>query len=226
MTIHGGPNITKGAILLRLDAADIKSYVGTNTEWRDRGKKNKKCSLSGCSRGGNKGGNFTFNGSNSSCVSDLTVAETGNVFSVCCWFSKSGHGGASSTSNRLISADRTSGSTRWCVGVNSNGNIQVAGTGGSDGEPSFSISNNVIYFYAFIMNSNSYSFFLNETKQVTNRALSLDANTFGNVGIGCRPNSAGDRVWNGEIYTVTIYDRAIDDEEVLRNYYSQNGRFG
>ena len=222
-----GPKIVTDGLVFCIDASDIKSYPGSGTTWKDRSGNSYDCLLSNSPvyTLDYKGG-FIFDGANTLCRSTLPVSDLQETFTVCVWFSVSGDTNVPNTSNRLISADSTSGSTKWAIGINSSTQFQVAGAGGSDGEPSFPVTLNVPYFACFICHDvSSYSLFLNDTKELTNESFSVTTADFGNIGIACRPNST-DRIFDGTVYSVAMYNRNLTDQEVSQNYNAIKGRFG
>lgn len=222
-----GPKIVTDGLVLCLDFSDIKSYSGSGDIVYDRSGNNYNYALTNSPVfTSNYKGGLTFDGTDTFCRGGLPVSEINETFSICVWFSNNGNGTNPSTANRIISADRINGSTKFCIGINSSGNFQVAGAGGSDGEPDFSITNGIPYYICYISNgTTSYSLFINDIKELTNESYSVDTGEVDELSIGCRPNTT-DRVFNGIIYTVNIYNKALTDSEALQNYNSTKGRFG
>lgn len=222
-----GPKIVTDELVLCLDFADTKSYSGSGSTVYDRSGNNYNYTLTNSPVfTSNYKGGLTFDGTDTLCRGGLPVSVINETFSICVWFSNNGNGTDPSTANRMISADATTGSTKFCMGINSSGNFQVAGSGGSDGEPSFSITNGIPYFVCYMSNdATSYSLFINDTKELTNEGYSVNTAEVDELSIGCRPNST-DRVFNGIIYTVNVYNRVLTDVEVLQNYNATKGRFG
>jgi hypothetical protein len=119
--------------------------------------------------------------------------------------------------------DRTSGSTKWTIGVNQLGKFQFAGGGGLDGEPSFDVPFNAPFFIAMNLNNTSYQLYLNNNLMISDTS-NPSAESFDNVAIGGRPVST-DRSWIGNIYSILIYNTPITANTISQNYNALKGRF-
>lgn len=222
-----GPKIVTDGLVFCIDFSDAKSYSGSGDIVYDRSGNNYDCALSNSPTftSGYKGG-LTFDGANTLCRSTLPVSQLNESFTVCVWFSNNGNGTDPSISNRLISADKSSGGTKWAIGINNSGNLTVGGNHGEDGEPTFPITNNIPYYVCFVSNGlSSYSLYINNVKELENEAYSILSTDFGNVSIGCRPNTT-DRVFDGTVYKVSMYNKVFSDSEALQNFNAIKGRFG
>jgi len=225
MAFHHSPKIVTDGLVMYLDAANPKSYPGIGSTWHD---------LSG----NNYDGDLTsivftdraivFDSSTSLCYTSLPVATLGSVFTVCGFFDSRGNDTNTAVSNRLVSCDQESGSTKWCVGVNNDGDFLWGGIGGSESYATpLSLNNSQIYFFAITHNSsNFYSLFLNNVKEADTVASGIAATSYGNLSVGCRPNSGTDRIWDGGVYLINIYTRVLSDSEIIQNYDALKGRFG
>lgn len=224
MSVGYQPSIVTDGLILCLDAADPKSYSGSGTTWSDRTTNNYDATISSGVVYTNKG--FDFNGlSTALCRTTLPASVVDNYCTVIVTCRCDGYGSLTSTANRLISLDRTSGGpTKWCIGTKFSGGMQFAGQGGVDSENTFDIQLGEVFQVSLVLNSNTYIMYKNAIEQI-NKTSNPASTSFGNLAIGCRDNAL-DRTWNGMIYNVLIYNRLLSPEEILQNYNAQKGRFG
>lgn len=224
MSNQYGPRIVTDGLVLYLDAGNTKSYPGVGNTLYDLSGNNYNGTLinSPTYTSQNRGG-FILNGSNQKITTTLPTNFIGNTCGACIFCSLTNFTINTSTSNRLISVDRTSGSTKWAIGVNQLGKFQFGGGGGLDGEPSFDVPFNVPFFIAMNLNNTSYQLYLNNNLMISDTS-NPSAESFDNVAIGGRPVT-GDRSWIGNIYSILIYNTPITANTILQNYNALKGRF-
>jgi hypothetical protein len=74
MAITRGPKIVRNGLVLALDAADINSYIGSGTSWKDMtGNENSGTLVNGPSFSGSNGGSIVFDG-----IDDYVILNGGN----------------------------------------------------------------------------------------------------------------------------------------------------
>ena len=224
MSTSYSPKIVTDGLSLCLDAKNTKSYPGSGANWADLSGNSYDATLTTTSF---SNGAIVFNGSTSLCRTTLPVSVLDANFTVCVFFKTDGSVGTEgSYSDRLISADHTSGGTKWCIGINNSGEIGIGGDGGGEGETTYPLTVGTYYFCALVVYSTSlYDFFLNDDKKLDGEGIGIAAANFGNVSVGCRPNGT-DRVFGGSVAWVVAYNRVLTDSEVLQNYDALKGRFG
>jgi hypothetical protein len=226
MGVNTRNKIITDNLLMHLDAANRMSCNGIGTVWKNLCNNEYTTTLTNTLFSSKYNGGIRFSEDlDTHCLTTIPSFFLGNVFTISFFFERSQPGGFNSTGNRLITCDRVVNSTKWCLGMNISGNIQFAGSGGTDGQPSFFISSNTPYYVALTHNVNVYSLYLNNQKVLTNYASTMHPDSFGNVSIGCRP-SATDREWNGIIYVASIYNRVLNNDEIIQNYNALKSRFG
>lgn len=229
MSAIGGPDIITDGLVLALDAANFKSYPGTGATWTDLSNNgNDGTLINGPTFNSDNLGSINFDGVDDLCRTTLPVSTLNDVFTICIFFNltslTSSDSGA--VSKRLVSADRSSGSTKWCIGVRPDSNFVFGQAGGAERTQRFPISLNTDYFVALSHNSTIYSLWLNnELKVLDDTSNSGTEPSFGNVSIACRPNTT-DRLWTGGIFSCYMYNKALTPTEILQNYNATKGRFG
>lgn len=228
--VRGGGNIVNdNSLVLCLDSANVKSYPGSGTSWLDLSKKGTVSTLQGgVTFASNNKGALNFNGTNGRAFIGTNSNYYFNLtqnFTLCAWIKPSAiqFSGIISRYNLGVAGnyymtlepgamiyfhrERTPftkaqsstllvpGNTYYVVGVYNGVNMQIYINGLVDGTP------------------------------VTSG--SITANQSGiNLYIGCwqRSNAATD-FFPGDIYFVKIYNRALADWEILKNYNAMKYRF-
>jgi hypothetical protein len=228
MATNYSPKIVTDGLVLALDAANTKSYPGSGTTWFDRsGNGNNGTLTNGPTFNNANLGSLVFDGVDDLCRTDVNVSNLNNLFSVGIWFTLTSATSSDSgaVSKRLISADQSSGSTKWCIGITPTRQFLFGGNGGTERTLNFTIELNTPYFVVLTHNVSTYSLFLNGVNQIRNDTSNIASPNFGKVSIACRPNSV-DRLWTGSVFSSMFYTRILTDDEILQNYNATKGRFG
>ena len=226
MATSHGPKIVTDNLLFCIDAGNTKSYSGSGNDWHDLTANGYDGTLMNTTFTNN---GIEFNGTNSYCGTLLTVNAIGSNFTVCCFFSRGDTPGTGNhTSDRIISCPVGFLDTTWCIGINQSGDLQFAGDGGDDGEPTVEIDINTNYFFALKYSSSaSYDMFVNDIKEVSNKGVTIGSTDNSTVSIGILKCASSTLFpYNGIIYYVAIYNVALSDQEILQNYNALKGRFG
>jgi hypothetical protein len=228
MGIAYNPAIIRSNLVLCLDAANPKSYPGSGTTWTDlSGNGNNGTLVNGVGYSGSNLGSLVFDGVDDLCRTTLPVSTLGTLFTACIFFNitslTSSNGDA--VSKRLISADSTSGSTKWCIGVTPSSDFLFGGAGGAEKTLRFPISLNQNYFVAIVHNTTTYSMWLNNEIKILNDTSNINSsNSFGNISIACRPNTT-DRLWTGNVFSCSMYNRALTAQEIQQNFNATKSRY-
>jgi len=228
MATNYSPKIITDGLVLALDAANTKSYPGSGTTWFDlSGNGNNGTLTNGPTFNNENLGSLVFDGVDDLCRTDVNVSNLNNLFSVGIWFTLTSATSSDSgaVSKRLISADQSSGSTKWCIGITPTRQFLFGGNGGTERTLNFTIELNTPYFVVLTHNVSTYSLFLNGVNQIRNDTSNIASPNFGKVSIACRPNSV-DRLWTGSVFSSMFYTRILTDDEILQNYNATKGRFG
>lgn len=228
MGIVYNTSIVRDGLIAYFDAANIKSYPGSGTVVQNLiGGDNNGTLINGVTFNSNSGGSLILDGVDDLFRTTVPVATLGTVFTICIFFNITSLTSSNSdaVSKRLISADATSGSTKWCIGVVPTSNFLFGGSGGTEKTLRFPINLNENYSVAIVHNSTTYSMWLNGENKILNDSSNINsANSFGNISIGCRPNSL-DRLWTGGVFSCLIYNRTLSENEIKQNFNATRGRY-
>jgi hypothetical protein len=226
MGFYRGPQIVKEGLVLYLDAANVKSYPKSGTNWKDlSGNENNGTLINGVGYNNGNGGSLVFDG-----VDDVVeVTNFPQIFSnsvcMCGWFyfndndardilfgSFNGSFGINfekHTSNRL----RLYWHDSTVIDTFSSNNVVSAGVW-----QYISIQRNkgnqTIDFY---VNSNLVS-----QPSVNLYDIPSSLTTF-RIG---RDSRTGSTALGGNISNVSIYNKSLTAQEILQNYNATKGRYG
>jgi hypothetical protein len=227
--MYTGPHIVTNGLVLTLDAANLLSYPGSGTTWRDLSGNGKNGTTSGATYGSQNGGVFNFDG-----VNDTISFGTGNTFfpltnfTIDLWFQSKGtvpttgttpglfgftYGiRAQFTSANNILFGASSGSTIQDLTYTHNTNIRDNGSW-----------NNIVFQAT---PTNSYIYLNGELK--ASRSLTWLGNTIWptntwNLGTD---NNDVNRFFTGSIASYKMYNAALTLPQIQQNYNAMRGRFG
>lgn len=256
VTINNG--FVQDGIVMLLDAANKNSYPGTGPTWFDVSPNKYEGDFVGgqsgylenpplspliqFGKGANVGGIDTAD----ICRTNLIANDLGNgpfsVYVSCAALSRDPNN-TTFTPGRLVSANRSDGGTKWCLGVNSSNELCFGGSGGVEG-PAFSQTitdiragfNTIALIhrpavgtipanYDLYVGQTASRGFVFPTKVLSVRATStVSSSTTSGISIGGRPATTDRRI-GGFVQVVAIYNREITEDEIIRNYYSLRRRW-
>jgi hypothetical protein len=222
---HAGPRINRTGIVLCVDAANQKSYPGSGTVVYDlSGVNNNGILVSGATHSGNA---FNFGGLGELIsLNSVTSLPTGTSDRTVLAFVKTPtsfsqnyvhviHWGTDTTGNAFGLAIRSSGSL-----LNSHTWLAAPGQG--------TVLPDTVYFLAvtYTHSDITHRFWINGVSQGAGAVLSINTGTT-TARIGCRISTVAEN-WSpsGKIYNVSVYNRALTEEEVRKNFLASKNRFG
>lgn len=230
---HGVSTVLNGLVLY-LDAANIKSYPGSGSNWYDLSTFNNTATLSGGTYNTNGMGAINF----SLGTETLTIANSSSLSSMFALNSFT-------ISTIIKSTDATYPRSRhplWVQSTNPNASTTGFTTGEgasttsitielSDGtnyvtqSVANTIAESTVYFRSFVVNRGStIDYYINSTlinsvniSTVTGSIYSSGGIQFGNV-----------QGWRfiGDIYNINAYNRALTPAEISQNFNALRGRYG
>jgi len=245
MGIYRRPQIIRDGLILYYDAANIKSYPGTGTIWKDlSGNGNNGELVNGSTFDSGNGGSIVFDGVNDyarkintshSYLSSSTVVVFLKVFS----FSGVGKFGVAGYD---FNGGNYSESTTGIINVNSAGTIRSSVITSSQTyrivQSTTLISFNKYYMATLCKDTinGKLSLYVNNKLESEN---TFDVNTYaqwpsagtfiGNnnfiIGSYNSNNWGTGPFLNGSVAHVSLYNRALTAEEILQNYNATKGRF-
>jgi hypothetical protein len=228
--MYTGPSIIRNGLVLALDAANVKSYPGSGTTWRDLSGNNYNGTLTnGPTFSSANGGNITFDGSNDYVLLPNIAVSNLPAFSVCFW------------ANTISGAPQP---TLYSEGIPSNwpNNLFIIYYGVTGGAPAGRVQvwfgnltrltgttdlrNTGWNFISYVQDStSSRRIYVNNTIQSTNTDLITSTATHASIGAHSN-NGTYTQFFNGNLSALTTYNRAISATEVLQNYNATKARFG
>ena len=237
-TVQGGPgNIVKDGLVLYLDAANPRSYVSGSTIWNDISRAGNTGTLTnGPTFDSASAGSIVFDGSNDY----VELLNTSNVqftnfsqVTIESWINAASFAGGG---GRIIYAQYFTGGNISCgIYLNTSGNFifgyrdNIQNSGGSLKilTSTSTLSTNKIYnltatFEAGIA-TRLYINGIQDNDSVQSNNIASLAPDF--IRIARLSNPSAD-FYNGKIYSVRAYNRALTASEILQNYNSTKTRFG
>jgi len=230
-------NIVRDGLVLDLDAAKRDSYPGTGTVWRDiAGGVITGSLINGPTFDPNNGGSIVFDGTNDyvtniGTTSTFSFIQNTGVFTLSAWVKLNSF---SSASYFMGNNGGTTTQKGFFLGYTGTlGQLWLALTYGSSGQTTlFQIKNNFFtdnnwVFVTCVGNGINCQFYKNGISFSTPTSFGTfstgDSSRFLNVG---RYTDGFIDLWNGNIATTQIYNRALSATEVLQNYNATKTRFG
>ena len=231
MSTRYNPRIVTDNIVLHLDAANPKSYIGSGTDWKDlSGKDNDTTLVNSPTYSSNNAGYFNFDGSNDYATfnpgSDIAFG-TGN-FTVEIWASFIGEGHF-----YFIDTRNNSQTTNWASYVNSQ-EMQLWYTGSThyfyndSSVPTWNTGENGwnhIVFSREGTGSNEFKIYINGQHLSSATDTTDYSNSSSEVSIGRRYSNS--EFLDGKLSQLRIYKgKGLTATEVRQNYDALRGRFG
>jgi hypothetical protein len=236
----GSPQIVTDGLVLHLDAANPKSYIGSGTTWNDiSGRRNNGTLVNGPTFDSGNGGSIVFDGvddyvTNIGNTSTFSFINSLGIFTINAWVRLEN---PLSTSAHYIMGNNstTLGERGFNIGfTGTSGRIRFTITRGSSVLGATIIlqfdnyfTNNLWNYVTITGNGNTCQVYRNgipfQTPQNLGTFTSGDAQRVLAVG---RVNNTTNTYWQGNITQTTIYNRALTQQEILQNYNATKSRFG
>jgi hypothetical protein len=220
MGVSGGPNIIEDGLVLALDAADINSYIGSGTIWKDMVGNNNVSLINGPTFSSTNGGGIIFDGTNDyALLPNGILSGTGN-FTINQFIKCNGGIGGATFANYPAGTIEVFFGTRY-IGLWLNNNSTYLGTSPWSTQLTEFTTNNVMI--TAVRSGITTFFYINGILQKTGSSSSSIGGSATEFRIGT--NTSGTEQYNGIIYTTQVYNRALSAAEILQNYNSQKSRF-
>jgi len=225
MSAIGGPNIVEDGLVLALDAANVKSYPGSGTNWTD---------LSGNGNNGTLTNGPTFDSANLGSISFDGVddyIDMGDKFNtltgtISFWIKLTNSISVPSSQNQRPWGKNGNFESRWGGGNTTSNASLINDIGASNSTQTVQNEwlNTVWYNIAttYDESTNTSKIYVQGVLNATGTAGNVTGLT-GNFNIG--RSSTGGYI-DGKISNFLIYDRVLLSTEVLQNYNATKGRFG
>ena len=234
MGFYRGPNIVTNGLVLNLDAANVKSYPGSGTTWRDlSGNNNTGTLINGPTFSSANGGSIVFDGTNDYVATPIQNLDRPCTFST--WVNFNNLTGFQTLIGQDTSASIIRGRFYFQkAGATSGGLIlNVVNFSIVLSSNSIVIANainpvvtNQWYNYSAVLTTTTLALYENGILQntVNDSNTFLTPNTTITLNAGYYNNSIVDYI-NGKSSSFQIYNRALSASEVLQNYNATQARF-
>ena len=241
-TVEGGGDIVRDGLVLYLDAANTRSYVGTGNIWSDLSRSTITSSLFNTPTfGTSNGGNFLFDGSNEYGETQRNILVRPDYVTICAWVRYTG-----TQSLSFIGGCGNTGSAGYSLYINCAGGVPtnfgfIAGNGNliSGGTPSVTFGtpgiSRINYicgtFDGSILRGYQNGILRNSVVQPTPGPLVYPTGgsspILGGMFIGIIESSLlATRYWTGNIFQIKLYNRALSQSEISQNFNASRYRFG
>ena len=228
MAFQYSPKIITNGLVLSLDAANKKSYVGSGTTWADlSGNSNNGILTNGPTFDSGNGGNIVFDGVNDEVSTTYEIGITSNTprtLELWCYISSTqkknimGYG-AASTSNQFDTILWYDSGYYRVIGHYYGSGYDTLSTLPLRNTININSWNQIIHTY----NGTDVSIYTNGVFS-NSKTLSLDTSDsvlyFGRGIFGSYNYSSS------KIAKVSVYNRALTSDEILQNYNALKSRFG
>jgi hypothetical protein len=234
MGSYGGPNISRDGLVLYLDAANPKSYIGSGTTWTDlTNEKNNGTLTNGPTFNNGNGGSIVFDGVDDN-ISKNTSINVGQNFSGCVWVYPT----TINVRDTIIGNSYPYTSNRGWFFLTATGYLGLvdcfALSIGQDQSNVRSVNNtinrNMWNHLSFTVENGG------QTKKLYHNGIEVsyaqNSTTIINIDYSINEFYIGKRysttpeTWTGNISNVQLYNRVLTSKEILQNYNATKGRFG
>jgi hypothetical protein len=233
MAITRGPKIVRDGLVLYLDAGDRNSYPGSGTTWKDlSGNGNNGTLTNGPTFDSGNGGSISFDGTDDYIsMTDKNPSFINSTFpnglNISFTIKLSNDFSANDGRTILTRNSGAAGTNAFNLSVQSTKKLRfwLANGGTSIVFSNTILNTNEVYIGCLNWDGSTADFFLQGVlDSSTSYAVTPTISTHNTFNIGYWGHAAG---WefNGNIYNVQFYNRALSAAEILQNYNTVKGRF-
>ena len=246
MALHHNPRIVTSGLVFHVDAADKNSYPGTGSTWYDLTGNGSNLTITGHTASpvweSAENGRFAFDGLTSRGYmtgTGTSALQSMLDFTVIVW---ARHNSTSSQSRYYAFDSRKNSSTGAGVGFDRNSTttfepFHFAQDGGYDefAENAYEFNSDTAYQLGFTRIGSDIQTIENDSQTVSTPSTiaggTLTTSTINNSGLVVGTYSGAgagttNYYWDGYIYAIMIYNRALTTSETTQNYQALKTRFG
>ena len=223
MGLKHHPRVVTDGLVMYLDAANSRSYSGSGTSWYEISGSGSTATLSNSPTFSSiNNGGFIFNGSNQYATVPTASRfdfSTGST-TVTAWFKLT-----SSGYNCIVSKRNGTGFQLYSL----SGKLYADGAGTAGKSSSQSVNTGNIFYgaVAYDRASSLMRLYINGVEDGNVALASTTLTDVAGVNIGRATLGGGSSdYFNGTIYQVQIYNRALSATEIKQNYNATKGRYG
>jgi hypothetical protein len=220
MAVNYGASVVTNGLLMLADAANPRSYPGSDTTWADLSGNNRNGSLF-LSVSYSTAGYFMFGFNRRANFGDLR--GTFSTFSIVCWIYSNGNQTANAG---ICSWDNGGGTVPYGISCRFGSVInELAYTtpGGSLTSSGLIIPNNQWCMVAVSVGETSATLYLNQSSVTQSQSVASFTNT---AGVTMAYNTPWLSNFDGRFSAAQIYNRGLSPSEIQQNYNAYVGRYG
>jgi hypothetical protein len=216
-------------LIFHFDAGDTDSYPGSGTTWSDLSGNGYSGNLtSGPTFSGTNGGGIVLDGVDDHVETNL-LANTGNEFSFGVWCMPTANG--KSSGSDVISKDYSTSQpyASWGIDFMPSRRFRFFVADGTSFSPVQSRPQDLhqpYHVFATYKNKVLTAYINGVRVASTTNASDPVYDNSKKVGLGTWLSYPTNNHFTGTIYSASIYNRCLNDTEVLQNFNSQKGRYG
>jgi hypothetical protein len=237
MSLGHGASIVKNDLVLHLDAANVKSYPGTGTVWKDLSKNHDVTLYNSVAWSSSNAGTFTLNGTNNviSTVSNIPITSPISLtssFTIEQIFTPTGYQTSAyyGLINQLLVKGYSANTYNYATQCTNNTTFSFVKRNASE---DLKFTNwtvpamlNQINFMTITVAGPSITLYVNgtpiSTQTITGTAIAPSANDK----LAISPSTISNTYFIGKYYSAKIYSRALLASEVQQNFEALRGRYG
>ena len=228
--------IVADGLVLNLDAAQLRSYPTTGTTWTDlSGNNNTATLINGPTFNSANGGSIVFDGTNDYASATDSSSLRPTSFSIDVWFKVNSFSSFMSLVTKPFNGPPWSPPyLSYMIRLNNTGTVLEisTNTGGTYRflQPNYTFLVNTTYNVIFTFNSSTGA----AIAYINGTVLSSTTFTAGAISYSTSPLIIGagygvspvGELFNGNIYTVKIYNTVLSATQITQNYNAIKSRFG
>lgn len=218
-----GTEIVNSGLVLHLDAANPRSYLGTGTAWFDlSGNRNNGTLTNSPVYDLSNNGNFSFDGTDKYIVGSLPSPAVGSSITIESVIKLNNVSGT-----KAIFSHGRSAVSFACGMMIVNANLRFRNSGNDYALSSpTTLSANQWYHLALVSNSSGTTGYCNAVLQGTT-AQTITSNSITDFHIGRRSSNAASEFMSGNIAYIRVYhNRALTQQEIQQNFEATRTRYG
>lgn len=223
-----GPRIVKDGLVFYMDAANPSCYISGNTTCNDLVSSSVGTLENDTLFSTLNNGIWEFDGSDDSIrTPDKESLRMTSEITIICWFKKATKDGY----HHLVSKYPTSTNCSWGLATEiTSGNLMFQGSssGNDNGQyaevPTDVCTGNWTFgAVSYIVSDNEVNIYVNDTRTTVSYSNGLYP---GDVYLAIAERPLVGQYWPGNVAIAQVYNRALSQIEITRNYNSLKGRFG
>lgn len=222
MALTHGTKIVRDGLVLHLDAASVRSYPGSGTDWFDvSGNGYTGDVVNGTVYDSNNNGYFTFDGTNDHVQTDVNLTLSEATFTV--WIRRDG--------NQTGFAGIFFSRGTQVTGINFRGTTNQLGYHWDNASNTYNFNTGILvpdqewcYVAVSVASSQAVFYLFDSTGAFSaTNTISHAPTIIDDLRVG---RDSGSRHMKGNISVASLYNRALTQAEIQQNFNAMKGRYG